>query len=312
MNISRDMLKKMLISSLIVVFISIIYGGYLGYKAYNATQASYKGLEREHSQLRSDEIKVSDDSFSVVLMGIEEYSTKGKNGRTDTLIVVTFNPEKKTIKMLSIPRDTRAKIVGKGTIEKVNHAYAYGGTDMSIDTVEGLLGIPIDYYMTVNFDGFRNIIDELGGITVEVPFDFYEKNYPTNELINFTKGKMHLNGDEALAYVRMRKLDPLGDIGRNQRQKQVIRASIDRMKNPISILKIDDIIDHLGNNIKTNLSTKDLLELKDRYEHINTSDIETVDLTGENKTIDGLDYFIPNQESISDVQQELKQHLNIK
>ena len=122
------------------------------------------------------------------------------------MIVLTVNPELKSVKMLSIPRDTRTEIVGHGTTDKINHAYAFGGIPMSMDTVENFLDIPIDYYLEINMESFNDIVNAVGGITVENNLDF------TYENVHFAKGTITLDGESALKYSRMRYDNPNGDI----------------------------------------------------------------------------------------------------
>src|SRR5690606_29205840 len=108
----------------------------------------------------------------------------------------------KSMKMVSIPRDTRTEIIGKGFQDKINHAYAFGGPEMAIDTVENFLDIPIDYFVQVNMESFKDIVDAVGGVTVNNSFSFNAGGYTFNE------GQISLNGAEALAYSRMRYEDP--------------------------------------------------------------------------------------------------------
>lgn len=136
------------------------------------------------------------------------------------MILVTVNPALKSMKMLSIPRDTRTEIVGKGTIEKINHAYAHGAPAMAMDSVENLFNVNIDHYVSINMEGFKELIDALGGVTVNNNFAFSSGGY------DFPEGQQFLSGDEALAYTRMRKEDPQGDFGRAARQREIVQAVI--------------------------------------------------------------------------------------
>ena len=131
----------------------------------------HQPIEREKSEKRTEEITLTkQDPFSVLVLGVDE--REGDSGRSDTMIVLTVNPNQNSIKMLSIPRDTRTEIVGHGTTDKINHAYAFGREEMSIATVEHLLDIPIDYYVKVNMEGFQDIVDAVGGIQVNNNLDF--------------------------------------------------------------------------------------------------------------------------------------------
>ncbi|MGM0843756.1 MAG: LCP family protein [Bacillota bacterium] len=298
----------MLIGLLLTVLVA--FGGYILYSAYDAANQSFNELERgDKSNLREEAVEVSKDPFSVLIMGVEDYSTGGENGRTDSLMVATFNPDTQTVKLLSIPRDTLAEIPGQAEKDKINHAYAFGGKEATIDSVETLLDIPIDYYMTVGFSGFKDIIDEVGGVTIDVPFDFNEKSDEDKQLIYFTEGQMTLNGEEALAYARMRKQDPRGDFGRNDRQKQVMTAVIDRLLSPSSISKLDDVAEHVGDNIQTNMRVTTALAIQRKYPGFNSENIEKLTLGGTDDYIGGIYYFRPDEAQLLELQSELNQHL---
>ena len=126
------------------------------------------------------------------------------------------------MKITSIPRDSYTEIVGKGKKDKINHAYAFGGIDMSVKTVENFLDVPIDYYIEVNMEGFKDIVDAVGGIDINNDMDF------TIDNVHYPKGDLHLDGEKALLFTRMRYQDTRGDFGRQMRQRQVIQAVIKR------------------------------------------------------------------------------------
>ncbi|MCS0654753.1 LCP family protein [Cytobacillus firmus] len=293
----------------IIVLTLTSIAAYFVYKTTVAANSSYDELERgEKSKLRDTAIEVHKDPFSVLLIGVEDYASGGNGGRADTLIVATFDPEDKTIKLLSIPRDTMVEIADSREMDKINHSFN-GGKQNTVETVENFLNIPIDYYATVNFEAFKNTIDLLGGITVNVPFDFWEKSDVTNEKIYFTEGEMQLNGEESLAYARMRKRDPMGDFGRNERQKDIIKAIIEKAISPSTVFKIDDLTKEIGKNVETNLRTTEGVKIFQLYSDFNISDIETLKIEGENSTIDSIYYFIPNEDSIQSIQDTLLTHL---
>ncbi len=319
-NLRRKIRKQKRRKRRLKTFLSIISGisltiiliaGYMTYKTYSATQNSFEEINEDgKSDLRYKPVQISNDPVSVLIMGVEDYSTGGANGRTDSLILATFNPADHTVQMLSIPRDTRVEIAGKDFKDKINHAYFYNGKEGTIKTVENFLDIPVDYYVTVNFDGFKNVVDEIGGVEVDVPFDFHQQN-DKGKTLYFKEGKMDLNGEEALAYARMRKMDPRGDFGRNERQQQIIKASIAKMVNPRNILKIDNIADDIGSNIKTNMSIGEALAFQQKYKNFNTNSIQTLSIGGEDRMINGIYYFSPHDDSIEDLQENLKEHLEL-
>lgn len=309
---SKSFLRRLLQFFVFVFLIVLAYVGYVLYEAYEASRSSYVELERgKQSELRDHSVRIADDPVSILILGVEDYATDGENGRTDTIMLATLNPYSKSMKLLSIPRDTLLEIVGMNREDKVNHAHVFGGTEMVIATIEQFLEIPIDYFIKMNFDGFIGIIDELGGVTVDVPFDFSEKTTKKGEKAYFTKGPMHLNGEEALAYARMRKQDPRGDFGRNDRQKQVLKASIEQALTVSTIFKVDKIAELLGDNIQTNLKPTEILALQQKYANFDTDWIDTLTLEGADHYENGIYYFIPSETSLESVKIHLRVHLDL-
>jgi len=312
----RPILRRLLFLTILLFIIAGSYIGYIFFETYQAASGSYSELERgDKSKLRTEAVEISEDPFSILLLGIEDYTTGGANGRTDSIIVATVNPKDQTVNLLSIPRDTMVYQEHRDKEDKINHAYVFGGKEATIDAVEGLLDIPIDYYATVNFNGFKEIVDEVGGVTVEVPFDFTEKSdvqseSGAKETIEFHKGTMKLNGEEALAYARMRKQDPRGDFGRNERQQQVITAVVDSILKPKNLLKIDEIASHIGNNIETNMRVSEGLGVQSQFKSFNTASIEQLTIEGSDEYIGGTYYFIPDEEELAKLTSTLQSHLN--
>ncbi|CAM3981221.1 LytR family transcriptional regulator [Mesobacillus zeae] len=240
------------------------------------------------------------EPFSVLMLGVDE--REGDKGRSDTMIVMTVNPEKNSVKMLSIPRDTRTEIVGRGTQDKINHAYAFGGVEMSMDTVENFLDIPIDYYMKVNMEGFKDIVDALGGITVNNTIDFTQDGH------HFPVGEISLDGDQALSYVRMRKEDPQGDFGRQNRQRQIIQGVMEKGVSFGSITKFDDVFVALGDNVKTNITFDEMKDIQKHYKSA-ASNIDQMKIEGSGTSIGGIYYYAVPETEKQRVQTELKTHL---
>ncbi|PMC36610.1 LytR family transcriptional regulator [Bacillus sp. UMB0899] len=307
----RPILRRLLFFTLLLLIGIGSYVGYVFYQTLEAANNSYDDLGREKSKLRESAVSISNDPVSILLLGVEDYSSGGKGGRSDTLMVATFNPADQTMKLLSIPRDTRVEIPGKG-LDKINHSFAKGGKELTIETVEDFLEIPIDYYATVNFDGFKNIVDIVGGITVNVPFSFEQNSDDRKaEKLQFYEGPMELDGRYALAYARMRMVDIRGDIGRNERQQQVVKAVIDKIASADTLLKVDKLTNEVGNNVETNMKVSELLGFYQKYSGFSTSNIETITLDGVGEKINGISYWLPEEESVIEVQDELKGHLGI-
>ncbi len=302
--------KKIILFFMVILLAVCGYGAYIFYKTYQAANDSYSELNRgEKSELRNEAVSIGKEPVSILLMGVEDYASEGSGGRADTIMVATFNPDLKTMKLLSIPRDTKVYIPSKDKYDKINHSFN-SGKDSTIETVEDFLDIPIDYYATVNFEGFKTIIDEIGGVDVEVPFDFWEytDGWP-REKIYFTKGLSHLNGEEALAYARMRKRDPNGDFGRNDRQKQIISAMVDSIVSPKNLLKIDDIAKHASDNIETNVKVGQAISFITEFKSFSSESITNLTLEGKNDSSSGIYYFVPDEVALEQVKAELQNHL---
>jgi LCP family protein required for cell wall assembly len=296
-------------SFLVILTLAIAFLGYKGVRAYVALQKSTKG-QQIHSTLRKQEAQVS-QPFSVLFLGVESYSTKGVGGRTDSMILATINPKNKTIEKLSIPRDTNVYIPYRHLESKINGAYN-GGLQSAVDTVENFLHVPIDYYVTVDFNGFKNIVDAVGGIDVNVPFDFWENTdtKPRTKLY-FHKGVQHLDGLHALAYSRMRKRDPRGDFGREERQQQIMMAIMDKLKSPETILNIDKYAQVFSENVTTNMSISQGLTIFNDMKGTTSQNIETLKLDGNGQNTGGVYYYIPDPTSVSNITNKMRAHLNL-
>ncbi|MGG4491617.1 LCP family protein [Metabacillus idriensis] len=309
----KSVFKRILFLFFILFLLVGGYAGYVFYQTYQAANNSFDDLGRDKSKLRDEAVTISNDPVSILLMGVENYSSGGSGGRADTLMVATFNPKDQTMKLLSLPRDTRVEIPGKETKRKINSAYSTGGKELTIETVEGFLEIPIDYYATVNFEGFKNIIDIVGGITVDVPFDFTQNSDdPKAEKLEFTEGPMKMDGRYALAYARMRLQDPNNDIGRNERQQQVVKEVINEIVSAGTLLKVDQLTNEVGKNVETNMRMSELLGFYKKYNNFNTDKIDTVKLEGVGEYIGNAAYWIPDDTSLEEVKAELKEHLELQ
>lgn len=311
---NKKRVKRIFLFIGLITLVVIGYGVYLFAQTYNAANETYEELERgEKSDKRDEAVSISKDPVSFLLLGVEDYSSGGKGGRSDTLMVATFNPNDEHLKLLSIPRDSYVTIPGREGKDKINHAFSFGGKELSIQTVEELFDIPIDYYATVNFDGFKAIVDTVGGITVDVPFNFKQNSDDrVAEKLEFYEGEMHLDGRYALAYARMRLEDPRSDLGRVERQKQVVEAIIKEVMSLSTITKVDDLAKDLGNNIETNMKVTEGIGFLKTYSNFRPSNIDQLELEGVSQYIGNISYYVIDEESLEEVQHELKVHLELE
>ncbi|MFB3170028.1 LytR family transcriptional regulator [Neobacillus sp. 179-C4.2 HS] len=298
--------KKWLKVTGIILLVLLIAGGAYGYTVYNsfrnAVETMHEPVERKTEKREEPVELVEKEPFSVLMLG--EDSRRGEKGRTDTIIVLTVNPNTNSVKMLSIPRDTRTEIIGKGFDDKINHAHAFGGVEMAMDTVENFLDIPIDYYMKVNMAGFRDIVDAVGGVTVTNSLDF------TYENVHFPVGQLTLNGEDALKYSRMRYDDPNGDFGRNTRQRQIIEQVIKEGASLSSLTNFSDIFQAIGTNVKTNLTFDQMMDIQKNYKTAG-SNIQQMEIKGQGTKINRIYYLLVPEDERLRVQNELKAQLEL-
>ncbi|CAH0346544.1 LytR family transcriptional regulator [Bacillus sp. CECT 9360] len=287
----------------IIFLLLLLAGGAYVYSVYNslsnAVETMHTPVDREKSNIAFN----NKEPFTVLMLGVDE--REGDRGRSDTMIVLAVNPETNSVKMLSIPRDTRTEIVGHGTTDKINHAYAFGGVKMAMDSVENFLDIPIDYYMQINMEGFKDIVDAVGGVTVNNDLDF------TEEGVHFAKGEIKLNGEEALKYSRMRKQDDRGDFGRQLRQRQIIQAVLKEGASVSTLTNYDDIFEALSVNVKTNLTFGEMVDIQQNYRAA-AKKVDQMAIESSGTTINGIYYGIVSDEEKQRVQKELKTQLEIK
>ncbi|CAH2714161.1 Polyisoprenyl-teichoic acid--peptidoglycan teichoic acid transferase TagU [Neobacillus rhizosphaerae] len=292
----------------IVLLVLLIAGGAYGYTVYhsfkNAVVTMHQPLEREISIKREKPVAFEKkDPFSVLMLGVDE--REGDKGRSDTIIVLTVNPNNNSVKMLSIPRDTRTEIIGKGKEDKINHSYAFGGVPMSMDTVENFLDIPIDYYLQINMEGFKDIVDAVGGVKVQNDLDFTENDF------HFTKGEIALNGEQALSFARMRYNDPRGDFGRQLRQRQIIQAVINEGMSLSSLTNFSHIFTALGKNIKTNLTFDQIMDIQKNYRETGKN-IQQMEIKETGTKINKIYYGLVSPEEKQRIQTELKKQLELQ
>lgn len=227
---------------------------------------------------------------NIVVLGVDERSDDV--GRSDTLFVVMFDSKTKSASLLSIPRDTRVRIPGHGW-DKINHAYAYGGRELTQKTTEELLGLKINNYVMVDFKGFTGLVDAIGGIDIDVEKDMYYHDTWDGFTIDLKKGRQHLDGKTAIQYVRYR--DEEGDIGRIRRQQHFLMAVYDKITSADMLLHIPGLAKQLTSMVKTDLPLSDMVELgKALHSMVKEKGLSMAMVPGTPKYIDGISYWLPD------------------
>lgn len=290
------------------------YGVYLTKKAKHVANQSYEELEeRKVSPKREAKAEPKDDNISILFIGVDDSEKRGQgsdNSRSDALLLATLNKGDKTVKLVSIPRDSYVYIPEVGYKDKINHAHAFGGPLATIEAVEELFDIPVDYYVRMNFNAFIDVVDALGGIDLEVniPYAFYEKDENDRFTIYLEPGYHHLDGREALALARTRKHDT--DVARGQRQQDIIKAIANKALSLSSITKYDEVIVAIGDNMKTNLTFEDMKSFF-TYFSGGAPQIDNITLKGSDDMSTGIYYYLLDEESLEETKQILKSHLEI-
>lgn len=282
---------KILITILILLIILI---GFFTYKLIHLNQSIHDSQQTgEESKAAQAKIK-SKKPISIAIFGVDsdiERAEENMGQRTDTLLIASINPEKKKTKLISIPRDMSSEIPGVAGNEKIAHAYAYGGPKIAMDTLRQNLSVPIDAYVTLDMDGFEQVIDIFDGVTVtsNATFSYNGSSFEDGK-------KVDLDGKKALDYVRSRKEEGAGgDEGRAERQRQVIDTLAKSASESSSIFKLNKILKVSENNVTTNLNVGDLKSLYSNYKDA-TQSMEKMSIDGENLVeSDGIWYFEPDE-----------------
>ena len=261
----------------------------LSYLVYEyVTNGPFFGGMALDSLSRADRLALKKN---IVVMGVDERD--GDTGRSDTLFVVMMDPKSNNVSLLSIPRDTMVKIPGRGW-DKINHAFAFGGHKLTEQTVEEFLGIQINNYVVIDFRGFKDLVDAIGGIDIDVEKDMYYEDPYDNLVIDLQKGRQHLDGKTAIQYVRYR--DEEGDIGRIKRQQHFMAAIYEKVTSTQIITKMPGLVKELLTMVKTDMPLTDMAKLA---KAMNTTMKEQKGLNmamvpGEPVYIDEISYWVPD------------------
>lgn len=299
----------LIIFGIVAVLVIGVVG--IGAKLYmdlsSSIQKTYESVERKNQEEGKRETPVNldeKDSFSVLLLGIDTGDLgRTDQGRSDAIMVATVNPTDGQTTIVSVPRDTYVDIVGHGTTDKINHAYAFGGAAMSMDTVQKFLDIPIDHYVAMNMAGIKELVDAIGGVDVNNDLKFEKDDF------TFDIGKIHLNGEQALSYTRMRYDDPSGDYGRQGRQRNVVAAVAKKALSLDGVSQYKEVLSAIEGNMKTDMDfgmmQKIALDYRDAFKKV-----EQVQMQGEGFMQDGISYQRVSGDELKRVQQILKEQLD--
>jgi LCP family protein required for cell wall assembly len=318
--------KQLLLSFVVLAFVvGGVYSAYLFYSTIRDFVAHAQfGMPSaqpniEQGRATDEELpNLNSDRINILLLGTDTRVGELGASRTDTMIVVTVDPQSKTAGMLSIPRDLWVAIPGYSE-NRINVAhflgerdkYPGGGPALAKKTVQYTLGIPIHYYVRINFEGFEKIIDAIGGVAIDVKEAVHDTKYPDNNYgymtVDIPAGVQKMDGKTALQYARARHGS--SDFSRARRQQEVLKAIRDKAIHlDIPLTRIPEILKLVGNSVQTDLSLSEMYTLAKLGREL-TGDIQSMvideSMTTSQTTPDGADVLIPNRTKIREVINQL-------
>lgn len=286
------MRKAILLTFLFFFLVSTVVAGY-GYLKYkHMTDQWYQPLQPEVQKVEVSpptppqektvrlEEKPEIKPFTMMILGVD--SRGERKARSDTMMLAAVNPERQKVTLLSIPRDTLVRIPGYGR-DKFNHSMFYGGPSLVKKTIENFFEIEVDHYVTIDFEGFTKLVDELGGVEVEVKRRMKYHDPMDGTAIDLRPGVQHLNGKQTLDYARFRKSDigsDASDFDRMARQQEVVKQLAERASRVSSAFRVFNVMRILGEHVKTDFSENKIRKLAILFKDFSSTNMEIVELKG--------------------------------
>ena len=270
--------------------------------------------------IKTKEDKVTDitkDPFVLYISGTDSRGSVSDVARSDVNIVAVVNPTKRKVLLVSTPRDYYVQLHGTtGVKDKLTHAGVYG-INMSIETMEDLLDVDINYYAKVSFSTVVKLVDTIDGIDINSDTEFDATSELTKENCHYTVGDQHLNGDCALRFARERKIYESGDRHRGQNQQAVITAIINKMSNPKYLIRYDKILKNVEGTLETDLSYDEITGLvKYELKDLKNWEVESISLDGEGAMLPtysmgdiNLYVMIPNEDTVNAAKTKISEYL---
>ncbi len=302
------MKKRFVLTFLLsVVLFSVVYASFWGkFLKQDEVVAQEDDMKIEKELEEKEEAREFDDELVFLMMGVDaEDVNQSKGTRTDTLMLTKVNFETGRIDILSLPRDTRVDV--RGRPDKLNHAHAYGGTALTIDTVRDFLNIDLDSYVKVDYRAVTSIVDAIGGVEIDVPQRMYYTD-PTAEpplYIDLYPGLQVLDGKNAHDFLRFRSGYLEGDLGRIRAQQYFLEELIKQTLQPKNLLKLPQMVKSYYDYVDTNINLSTILKGVSVAGKLDVENIHMNVITGENENIGGLDYLIYDREATEEVVDEL-------
>ena len=297
---STNKFEKLILGAIALVITFIIV----------STVSGISALMKVGSKSMPSSIDVSsNEPVNILLLGMDigdpnqVYNASIK--RTDTIMVLNYNPTNKKLNVVSIPRDTLINVNGRNS--KINAAYAIGGYSKIKSEAENMLNIKINYIAKIDYNAFREIIDALGGIEMKIERNMIYDDEGQNLHINFKAGEtVTLDGKKAEEFFRWRKNNDgsgfaNGDLDRIENQQKFIAKVVDKCTSPLMLFRVSSIMSALGDNIETNMSSTKILGYGLKFMNIKKENMTMVTAAGTPKTINGESFLIFNKNANKDI-----------
>lgn len=290
----------------ILVLVLVVFVGLAWHNLHVTTSEMYNSTGAIKNRNASQVLRQK-KPVSILLLGTDTGALgRSYKGRTDTIMLMTINPQTNKTTIVSVPRDMKVNLPDypKYSPAKINAAYAFGGTKETINTVQKYFNVPVDYYLLVNMGGLEKAINHVGGVNVTSPLTFSYEGY------SFKKGQTyHMNGKQALAFSRMRHEDPQGDYGRQARQRLIITSLLKKSVSYKTVLN-HQFMSTMGSSMKTDLTFTDMRALAFSYRKA-TRNVQSDHVQGHGQEIGGQDFEVVNSSEKNRVSQLLHSELKI-
>jgi LCP family protein required for cell wall assembly len=322
------MKKKYFIWGIATIFLIVLISSTVLYNQYKSTLEDIS-IDRDQTVQPSDEGDESDGSngepkpdifknpFILLLYGIDQREEQSDKGRPDTLMLALIDPELLKVTLISIPRDSYVSIPGRRNKDKINHSFPLGGVELTIETIEEWLDTEIYAHVAIDFDGFRELVDLVGGVEVYVDQSIRYDSQADGTHIRLEKGEQVLDGENALDFVRAR-LDNRGsryytsDYQRMERQQRVLKALGSEIVSLKSLPKVFSMMSVVGNNVSTTLSPDELDFLVRTFYKFDIKKLDTTSVQGDPLHLGGIWYEDVPQPEIMRVHQLIQNFLKRK
>lgn len=308
--------KKIFLMMMGIILSTVLAIGIYGFSVLQYSTEEFGRTFKSYGEER--DVITATEPFTILLMGVDTGTFDREDpwqGNSDSMILMTINPNTATTTMMSLERDILTKLDGPednamtGVEAKLNAAYASGQAEMAIETIENLMNINIDRYVQINMQGMIDLVDAVDGIIVNNTFDFpisIEEQEP-DYTATIPPGRHKVNGDQALVYARMRYQDPEGDYGRQKRQREVITRIVKKVLSMDSVSRYKKILAAIANNMQTNIEINSetipsLLGYTDALKHI-----KNYQLRGQDAYIHGASYQVVTETHLLEMQNILRE-----